>query len=115
MASETTEAVVETTSDFPDWLSSDMITAALAAKKAPKGQYLIDAKNFALTGAYHLDFCSLPQYAGKEPAAVKQSVTTACKKMQLQHPQYPPCSCIVIDDKVLIINLAVHAAKQAAK
>lgn len=93
-------------------LDSAVITAMLADEGVGKGAYKRELEAFGKSGAYFIDFCKV--FEGKTVKTMIQSVDNNLKAL-MENPTYPRCKIAKNDEKLLVINLAVHAEKEAAR
>lgn len=97
-----------------DVLSEEDITAYLAQTHSGKGQYKAALSSTVGNGDYYIDFCKHPDFVGKEVGSMYQSVDNNLKKLA-STPNFPKCRIVRGENKLLVINLDVHAARVAAK
>lgn len=95
-------------------LDAAVITALLAEQGVGKGQYKRVISETVGKGAYYIDFCTHPGFIGKSVSAMKQSVKNNLDELS-KDPKFPKCKIASSDDKLLVINLDVHAERTAAK
>lgn len=93
-------------------LDSALITAMLADEGVGKGAYKRELEAFGKSGAYYIDFCKV--FEGKTVKTMIQSVDNNLKELS-KDPSFPKCKIAKTDDKLLVINLNVHAERTAAK
>lgn len=83
------------------------------SNRVPKGYYFRHIYDFGTSGEHVLNLSELPLLTSAKSSNIKTNVKRIVNEITEKYPTFPTCKVARIDDSVLLVNVAVHAAKMA--
>lgn len=81
--------------------------------RVPKGYYFRNIYDFGTSGEHLINLSELPLLKTAKSNNIKTNAKRIVAEITEKYPHFPACKIARMDDNVLLVNVAVHAAKMA--